>query len=208
MEYLKVWTSFRQDISMLNYEEKGRLFDAMLLYAETGEETKLDGNERFMWPAAKQSIDRTANKADAMRKNGARGGRPKVQKEDVRRTTETEETLFGPVDVDRLIGYVESQMRMSPGNFKEMEDYRNILSDELVKFAVDEAVAHNAREWSYARKILRNLVKKNVRSVEEAKAVSGSKTGNSGTQAPGTIYRDGKAYYVDENGDEVRWLDA
>lgn len=208
MEYLKVWTSFRQDISMLNYEEKGRLFDAMLLYAETGEETDLTGNERFMWPAAKQSIDKTANKADAMRKNGARGGRPKTTQKDIRRQVETEETLFGPVDVDRLIGYVESQMQMSPGNLKEMEDYRNILSDDLVKFAVDEAIAHNAREWSYARKILRNMVKKNVRSVEEAKAVSGSKADNSSASAPGTIYRDGVAYHVDENGDEVRWLDA
>ena len=63
MLYLKVWTSFREVIAPLSDAEKGRLFDAMLMYAETGEEPILfEGNERFLWPAAKQGIDQTALK--------------------------------------------------------------------------------------------------------------------------------------------------
>ena len=58
MKYLKVWTSFREVMEPLSDAEKGRLFDAMLVYAESFEEpVNLAGNERFVWPAAKQWID-------------------------------------------------------------------------------------------------------------------------------------------------------
>ena len=79
MVFLKVWTSFREVISELSDAEKGRLFEAMLLYAETGEELREPvGNERFVWPAAKQNIDRTALKNEILRRNGMKGGRPKA----------------------------------------------------------------------------------------------------------------------------------
>ena len=75
MDYLKVWTSFRQTISTLNDSEKGRLFDAMLMYAETGEEpAEFKGNERFLWIVAKQDIDRTAQKCEALKANASKGG--------------------------------------------------------------------------------------------------------------------------------------
>ena len=78
MEFLKVWTSFRQIIAPLTDEEKGRLFDAMLLYAESGEEPdQFTGNERFLWQVAKQDIDRTAARNETLRQNGLKGGRPK-----------------------------------------------------------------------------------------------------------------------------------
>ena len=76
MEYLKIWTSFREVISPLNDAEKGRLFDAMLIYAESGEQPELKGNERYIWPSAKQAIDRAVQKAETLRQNGNKGGRP------------------------------------------------------------------------------------------------------------------------------------
>lgn len=75
MDYLKVWTSFRKTISVLNDAEKGRLFDAMLMYAETGEEPQeFKGNECFLWIAAQQDIDRTAQKCETLRANASKGG--------------------------------------------------------------------------------------------------------------------------------------
>ena len=75
MEYLKTWTSFRQVMSPLSDDEKGRLFDAMLLYAETGEEpSDFKGNERFLWQVAKQDIDRTSQKCEALKANASKGG--------------------------------------------------------------------------------------------------------------------------------------
>ena len=60
MEYLKLFTSFLDNIEPLNDDERGRLFTAMLVYAKDGMEIDLQGNERFVWPVAKQNIDRTA----------------------------------------------------------------------------------------------------------------------------------------------------
>lgn len=75
MDYLKVWTSFREVIATLNDGEKGRLFDAMLLYAETGEEpSEFKGNERYLWAVAKQDIDRTAQKCETLKANASKGG--------------------------------------------------------------------------------------------------------------------------------------
>ena len=59
MEYLKVWTSFAELLEPLSDDECGRLFKAMLLYAQTGETMELTGNERFVWPAARQRINNT-----------------------------------------------------------------------------------------------------------------------------------------------------
>lgn len=58
MHYLKVFTDFVQVIDPLGDAEKGRLFVAMLKYAETGEEPRFSGSERFVWPTAKLNIDR------------------------------------------------------------------------------------------------------------------------------------------------------
>ena len=72
MKYLKVFTDFISSLDPLGDAECGRLFKAMLEYAKTGQEPDLRGNERFIWPTAKQSIDRDANtysrKVDAAQK--------------------------------------------------------------------------------------------------------------------------------------------
>ena len=95
MEYLKIWTSFREVISPLNDAEKGRLFDAMLIYADRGEEPDFRGNERFVWPAAKQDIDRASQRAEILRQNGMNGGRPKT-KENQTEPKETKENQSEP----------------------------------------------------------------------------------------------------------------
>ena len=80
MKYLKVWTSFREVIEPLQDAEKGRLFDMMLLYAEEGTDPgNFAGNERFVWPAAKQIIDLAAEKAEKLRQNGSKGGTAKSE---------------------------------------------------------------------------------------------------------------------------------
>ena len=81
MEYLKVFTNFVEVIEPLGEAEMGRLFVAMLKYAESGATPDLRGNERFVWPIAKQNIDRTVEEYEGIvnrnRENGKKGGRPK-----------------------------------------------------------------------------------------------------------------------------------
>ena len=96
MKYLKVWTSFRDVIQPLSDGEKGRLFDMMLVYAETFEEPdEFAGNERFVWPAAKQWIDLTYSESIRLAENGKKGGRPK-SKGNQEKPTETNENQHEP----------------------------------------------------------------------------------------------------------------
>ena len=77
MRYLKVFTDFAEAIEPLSEAERGRLFTAMLQYASTGETAELKGAERFVWPTAKQNIDRTRVEAERNAACGSKGGRPK-----------------------------------------------------------------------------------------------------------------------------------
>lgn len=77
MKYLKVFTDFVDVLEPLSDAERGRLFTAMLKYAESGASPALSGNERFVWQAAKQIIDREEAFLAKQSENGSKGGRPK-----------------------------------------------------------------------------------------------------------------------------------
>lgn len=101
--YVKVFTDFAEQMETLNDAEAGRLFRAMLEYADTGIEPKLCGNERVLWPTARLNIDRCnqayARQCEANAENGVKGGRPKKPNETEKthsvfeKPNETEKTL-------------------------------------------------------------------------------------------------------------------
>lgn len=64
MKYLKVFTDFAHSTDLLGEAERGRLFTAMLKYAESGAEPELKGNEKFLWLVAKSEIDRQRENYD------------------------------------------------------------------------------------------------------------------------------------------------
>ena len=64
MKYIKVFTDFAKAMEPLGDAECGRLFKAMLKYAETGDTPEFCGNERFIWPTAKSNIDRDQESYD------------------------------------------------------------------------------------------------------------------------------------------------
>lgn len=84
MKYLKVYTDFAEAMEALSDAERGRLFMSMLQYASTGDAGTLSGAERFVWPTAKQNIDRAQAELEKRAENGRKGGRPK-------KATESEE---------------------------------------------------------------------------------------------------------------------
>lgn len=81
MRYLKVYTDFAEAMEALSDAERGRLFMSMLQYASTGEAGTLSGAERFVWPIAKQNIDRAQAELEKRAENGRKGGRPKKANE-------------------------------------------------------------------------------------------------------------------------------
>ena len=85
MTYLKVFTDLRELMEPLTAAEKGRLFEAMLSYAMDGAETALEGNERFLWPVVRRTIDQEAaayeSKVAANREKGRKGAQARWNRE-------------------------------------------------------------------------------------------------------------------------------
>lgn len=59
---------------------------------------------------------------------------------------------------------------MSPGNLEELAGYAEILPDDVIQFAIDEACANGAPRWAYVSAILRGYVQGGVKTLGDAKA--------------------------------------
>ena len=159
MKYLKVWTNFREVISMLDDAEKGRLFEAMLLYADSGTEMELTGNERIVWPGAKQGIDLTARKNETLRNNGTKGGRPteKGEKKTKQNQTkpnrtkdnqsepketkpnQTEPKEDSPEETGYPFGLTEQEIHASLERDRQIEECAHYMGLETTMAALDKA---------------------------------------------------------------------
>ena len=136
MKYLKIWTSFREVMTPLSDEEAGRLFRQMLNYAETGETPPdFQGNERFIFPAAKQMIDLAAEKAETLRQNGTRGGRPKNQT----KPNESKQNQTEPNETNENQTKAEKKRNEKKGNEKKRKETESSFID-------DDAAAEILRE--------------------------------------------------------------
>lgn len=166
MKYLKVWTNFRETMAALSDSEKGRLFDAMLIYADCGEEPELEGGERYLWPVAKMNIDRMAQRNDQLKENGSKGGRP--------RRTEMKE--IEPGHFAKVVSFASDEElikqqqennevfeAMEKAGFKlstsVMDKVSGFIADygkDAVIRAVNECDEHSALSIAYMRKVLEN----------------------------------------------------
>ena len=83
LSYVKVYADWKKATEKLKDAEKGRLIDAMVVYATTGEDHSdaLSGNEQYLFPVFQASIDRDRRELDdyiqKQSENGKKGGRPK-----------------------------------------------------------------------------------------------------------------------------------
>lgn len=222
MKYLKVWTSFRQTISMLSDEEKGRLFEAMLLYAECGQEIELTGNERIIWPGARQGIDLAAIKNETNKNNGMKGGRPpdgNSKKTDRNRTkpkrtetnrnepTETEQNRTEPKNdnQDSAAGYpfglTDADIHESLERDRQIEECARYMGLETTMAALDKAkdMAHK-----YGLENLLAAMRKAV-DVHEWRYVEGILKKGGASAEPGQEQAP-KAQAAAEAQEEVNWL--
>ena len=80
-EYVPIFFDWVEVTGELNAQEKGRLIDAIVLYAQGGDwQEQIKGNERYLFPAFKKQIDR-ANEISDVRAT-ARIGKTKDNKQE------------------------------------------------------------------------------------------------------------------------------
>lgn len=83
LSYLKVFLDWTEATEKLTDADKGRLIDAMVMYARGDEnaDSRLKGNEAYLFPMFRLQIDRDKaeirKKRESNSENGKRGGAPK-----------------------------------------------------------------------------------------------------------------------------------
>ena len=170
MKYLKVWTDLRYNLKPFSDAEKGRLFDAMMEYAECGTEPDLRGNERFIWETVKAEIDRQREaykkKCEVNRINGASrtqshpvatNGPEPLQEHKTNKTEDKEKReknigRFTPPTVDEVRAYCKER--------------RNTVNPERF------VAWYEANGWKVGKNPMKNW-QAAVRTWEDGKAYSG-----------------------------------
>lgn len=198
LAYVKVFADWTKATAKLKDAEKGRLIDAMVVYATTGEDHSdaLSGNEQYLFPMFQASIDRDRQDLDdyiqKQSANGKKGGRPKKNppvlnenpknppvfektQKSQEKEKEKEKEVVAPLTpltgATTTTSYVEDNIRgMTAGNWDEMRSYLDDgLPLVLINHAVDEAAANGKRNWAYVRRILNRYLSEGITSVEQAK---------------------------------------
>ena len=76
--YVKAYYDWIEQTAALSDAERGRLFIAILEYARSGLEPKLDGRESILFPVFKSIIDRDAKTSTSRAESGSKGGSAKA----------------------------------------------------------------------------------------------------------------------------------
>lgn len=175
MEYLKVWTNFGELLEELTDAECGRLFKAMLAYAESGELLELSGNERYVWPAARQIINNTRDRSEQMKANGSKSkqieaNRSKTEQTEAKESKSPYKDKVKDKYKDKEIkenplkGVKESAPRFTPPTVDEVAEYcrerkNNINAQTFVDF-------YAAKGWRVGNQPMRDW-KASVRTWEQ-----------------------------------------
>lgn len=82
-----------------------------------------------------------------------------------------EEVEDSNTTADALIAYAANNLQyLSPDNVTELDSFRDSLSDELIRYAIDEATANGKRTYAYVRSILNRMIERGLKSIGEVKA--------------------------------------
>ena len=89
-EYVPIFFDWVEVTGELNAQEKGRLIDAIVLYAQGGDwQEQIKGNERYLFPAFRKQIDR-ANEISEARSEAGRASKPKQTETNCNKPEQTE----------------------------------------------------------------------------------------------------------------------
>ena len=137
--YVKAYYDWIEQTAALSDAERGRLFIAVLEYARSGLEPKLDGRESILFPVFRATIDRDNKIAKANAQNGALGGRGNKATESETKRNKATESETKPTqekrhktqekdkdkdkDYDKDESIKKAPMRFAPPSVEEVVNY-------------------------------------------------------------------------------------
>lgn len=101
-EYVPVFWDWIEVTGELNDQEKGRLIDAMVMYSRGGDwQDRIKGNERYLFPAFQQQINRARKLSDKRSDAGAIGGKQNQANESKPKQTEANRSKRKQTEANR-----------------------------------------------------------------------------------------------------------
>ena len=190
-KYVPIFFDWPEATRELKAQEKGRLIDAIVLYARGGDWSELlEGNERYVFPMFQLQIDRANNISSKRAEAGFAGGKQNQAKPSKPKQTEANRSKT-PNEYNNEYEYEEENNttplpppgekaaaealaldilpHMTPTQMQEFASYRKDLPDELIRHALDIA-ADNTRSWGYVKGILNRYIDENIRTLADAEA--------------------------------------
>jgi len=191
--FIPIFTDWIEVTRELNDQEKGRLVDAMVMYAR-GEnwQERIKGNERYVFPNFRCVIDRSRDITKKRAESGKRGGKQKQANRSKRKqnvtnvATPTEEeeeeekekeynTPYNPPQGDDGGGFFaklrDLDVRLSADAYEEVRDFMEQgITDAMLSYAADLATDQNRLSWAYIRGIVNNWITEGVETLQQAKA--------------------------------------
>lgn len=98
MKYIKLFYEWIDSTCTLADDEKGRLIDAMVLFARDGVEVDLPGNERFVFPMFRLQLERDRDSYARSREENARSRKEKEEEKEEDEEQETEPSVLQKID--------------------------------------------------------------------------------------------------------------
>lgn len=142
--YFCAYHSYLENMELLNSEERGRLFTALLEYSKDGTLIPLTGNERFVFPGIRSQIDRDKAQWEQIDNvktaNGRKGGRPKK--------TETEKAngLDENLKNQQVISVSKKSLEKEKKKDKEKDKDKNNISSSTATAESDISACVQAYE--------------------------------------------------------------
>lgn len=99
--YVKVFYDWIEQTEMLSDAERGRLINAIVIYARAGEVTELSGNERFVFGTFRSAIDRDALLSAKRAKIGSEGGKKSKSKQNQAKASKSKQNQANVSNKDK-----------------------------------------------------------------------------------------------------------
>lgn len=197
-KYVPVFYDWIEATQELNDQEKGRLIDAVVLYARGGDwQERIKGNERYAFPVFRLQVDRAKdlsglraearkNKADQNEQTATNGtkhnktpnnNKYKNNNKNEEQIQEQEQEQEQDQDARAAMGTVEAYASsnlecLTPSHMAALGDFKRDLPDDVIRYAIDQACGNGAPRWSYVAAILQGFVEAGVKTLGDAKARS------------------------------------
>ena len=140
-EYVPIFFDWVEVTGELNAQEKGRLIDAIVLYAQGGDwQEQIKGNERYLFPAFRKQIDR-ANEVSEARAEAGRASKPKQTE------TKASKSKQNETNANKTPNNNNNKEEEKEDNKKENRRFTPPAREEVMAYISEKGYRVDADRW-------------------------------------------------------------